>query len=102
MGSSALVSVLIRIRERTLKNLELLNTSPWCTSYLFTQDLFFISPFYHLVFPFEKYLITDADIQFVYNINLLYDEFDEFGEDKLYAFAKDMSPLYRTLVYRYR
>ena len=68
----------------------------------FTQDLFFISPFYHLVFPFEKFLITDADIQFVYNINLLYDEFDEFGEDKLYAFAKDMSPLYRTLVYRYR
>ena len=74
----------------------------YLTSYLFTQDLFFISPFYHLVFPFEKFLITDADIQFVYNINLLYDEFDEFGEDKLYAFAKDMSPLYRALVYKYR
>ena len=66
------------------------------------QDLFFISPFYHLVFPFEKFLITDADIQFVYNINLLYDEFDKFGANKLYAFAKDMSPLYRTLMYEYR
>jgi len=68
----------------------------------YTHDLFFISPFYHLVFPFEKFLITDADIQFVYNINLLYDEFDKFGANKLYAFAKDMSPLYRTLMYEYR
>ena len=68
----------------------------------FSQDLFYISPFYHLVFPMEKFLITDADIQFVYNINLLYDEFEKFGETKLYAFAKDMSPLYRTLVYEYR
>ena len=64
--------------------------------------MFFISPFYHLVFPFEKFLITDANIQFVYNINLLYDEFDKFGANKLYAFAKDMSPLYRTLMYEYR
>ena len=27
------------------------------------QDLFFISPFYHLVFPFERFIVTDADIQ---------------------------------------
>ena len=64
--------------------------------------MFYISPFYHLVFPFEKFLITDADIQFVYNINLLYEEFEKFGENKLFAFAKDMSPLYRTLVHEYR
>ena len=54
------------------------------------------------MFPFEKFLVTDADIEFKYNINLLYSEFDKFGEDKLYAFAKDMSPLYRTLLYNYR
>lgn len=64
--------------------------------------MFYISPFYHLVFPFEKFLVTDADIEFRYNINLLYSEFDKFGEDKLYAFAKDMSPLYRTLLFNYR
>ena len=64
--------------------------------------MFYISPFYHLVFPFEKFLVTDADIEFRYNINLLYSEFDKFGEDKLFAFAKDMSPLYRTLLFNFR
>ena len=54
------------------------------------------------MFPFEKFVVTDANIEFKYNINLLFSEFDKFGEDKLYAFAKDMSPLYRTLLYNYR
>ena len=73
------------------------NASP-----IVVQDMFYISPFYHLVFQFEKFLVTDADIEFRYNINLLYSEFDKFGEDKLFAFAKDMSPLYRTLLFNYR
>ena len=28
------------------------------------QDLFYVSPFYHLVLPFDKFIILDADIEF--------------------------------------
>ena len=69
---------------------------------LLFQDLFYISPFYHLVFPFEKFGIIDVDIEFKHSINLLFEEFDNFNQKQLYAFGKDMSPLYRTLLYHYR
>ena len=67
------------------------------------QDLFFISPFYHLVFPMNKFIITDADIEFMdHGLALLHSHFDLFKSDQLYAFAKDMSPLYRTMMFNYR
>ena len=66
------------------------------------QDLFYISPFYHLVFPFEKFIVTDVDITYLHSINLLYAEFDHFAPGQLYGFSKDMSPLYRAMLRQYR
>ena len=54
------------------------------------------------MFPFEKFVVVDADIEFKYNINKLFEEFEKFEPNQLYAFAKDMSPLYRTLLHSYR
>lgn len=68
----------------------------------YRHDLFYVSPFYHLMFPFEKFVVVDADIEFKYNINKLFEEFEKFEPNQLYAFAKDMSPLYRTLLHSYR
>jgi len=68
----------------------------------YSHDLFYISPFYHLVFPFEKFGIIDVDIEFKHSINLLFEQFNNFNQKQLYAFGKDMSPLYRTLLYQYR
>ena len=61
-----------------------------------------MSPFYHLLFPFSKFAVIDADIEFKRNIDLLFTEFDKFSGDQMYAFGKDMSPLYRTLLFDYR
>ena len=68
----------------------------------FLQDLFYISPFYHLVFPFEKFIVIDADIEFQQSLLRLYKEFDKFEPTQLFGLAKDMSPYYRTVLYQYR
>ena len=67
------------------------------------QDLFYISPFYHLMFPMKKFIITDADIEFMSGgVEALHKEFNNFSQDQLFAFAKDMSPFYRTMMFKYR
>ena len=68
----------------------------------FYQDLFYISPFYHLVFPFEKFIVIDADIEFKQSLRRLYKEFEKFQPKQLFGLAKDMSPYYRTVLYQYR
>jgi len=68
----------------------------------YSPDLFYISPFYHLVFPFEKFIVIDADIEFKHSLKRLYKEFDKFLPSQLFGLAKDMSPFYRTTLAQFR
>ena len=66
------------------------------------QDLFYISPFYHLVFPFDKFIVLDADTEFKQHPELLFEEFDKFEPEQLFGVAKDMSHNYRLLLIPHR
>ena len=66
------------------------------------QDLFYISPFYHLVFPFDKFIVLDADTEFKKSPELLYEEFNKFEPEQLFGVAKDMSHNYRLLLIDHR
>ena len=72
------------------------------TNFNIFQDLFYISPFYHLVFPFDKFLVLDADTEFKQSPELLYEEFDKFEPEQLFGVAKDMSHNYRLLLITHR
>ena len=68
----------------------------------YDKDLFYLAPFYHLVFPFDKFMVVDADIEFQYGVDNLYNTFDNYGAEQMYSFAPDLSPFYRTMLYQYR
>jgi hypothetical protein len=54
------------------------------------------------VFPFHKFIVVDADIEFKYRVESLYDVFDGFEEEQMYSLGRDLSPFYRSMVYQYR
>jgi hypothetical protein len=54
------------------------------------------------VFPFDKFIVVDADIEFKYRVEGLYDVFDGFEETQMYSLGRDLSPFYRTMLYQYR
>ena len=64
--------------------------------------MFYLAPFYHLVFPFNKFMVVDADIEFKYGVDNLQNIFNDYGSEQLYSLAPDMSPFYRTMLYQYR
>jgi hypothetical protein len=68
----------------------------------YDKDLFYLATFYHLVFPFDKFIVVDADIEFKYGVDNLYDIFTSFEAEQLYSFAPDLSPFYRTMLSQYR
>ena len=67
----------------------------------YDKDLFYLAPFYHLVFPFHKFIVVDADIEFKYRVESLYVCY-AFEEEQMYSLGPDLSPIYRSLVYQYR
>ena len=54
-----------------------------------------MSPFYHLVLPFDKFIVLDADIEFKSSPELLHSQFSKFMPGQVAGVAKDMSQLYR-------
>ena len=67
-----------------------------------TQDLFYVSPFYHLVLPLDKLIVLDADIEFKSSPELLHAQFSRFVAGQVAGVAKEMSQLYRLLLIRHR
>ena len=61
-----------------------------------------MSPFYHLVLPFDKFIVLDADIEFKSSPELLHSQFSKFVAGQVAGVAKDMSQLYRLLLIRHR
>ena len=68
----------------------------------YDKALFYLAPFYHLVLPFDKFIVVDADIEFKYRVEGLHDVFSDFEEEHLYSLGKDLSPFYRSMLYQYR
>ena len=68
----------------------------------YDKDLFYLAPFYHLVLPFDKFIVVDADIEFKYRVEGLHDVFSDFEEEQLYSLGRDLSPFYRSMLYQYR
>ena len=61
-----------------------------------------MSPFYHLVLPFDKLIVLDADIEFKSSPELLHAQFSRFVAGQVAGVAKEMSQLYRLLLIRHR
>ena len=58
-----------------------------------------MSPFYHLVLPFDKFIVLDADIEFKSSPELLHSQFSKFMPGQVAGVGKDMSQLYRLYIY---
>ena len=70
----------------------------------YTQDLFFVAPFYHREIPeeMEKLIVVDIDIEFRVDILELFEYFSRFKQSELIAIANDMSPHYYNMLKFYR
>ena len=41
----------------------------------YKYDMFYLSPFYHLVFPLTHLIVMDTDTELKFNVELLYKQF---------------------------
>ena len=51
-------------------------SSKLCFRYKY--DMFYLSPFYHLVFPLTHLIVMDTDTELKFNVELLYKQFSRF------------------------
>ena len=85
----------------------------------YDKNIFYLTPFYHHVFPVEKMIFSDVDVVFkvvdiklliirrsllIFQISLerLYTIFSSFSDDNLYSFAPDLTPHYFTMTQDWR
>eukprot|EP00090_Calanus_glacialis_P003366 TRINITY_DN12492_c0_g1_i2.p1 TRINITY_DN12492_c0_g1~~TRINITY_DN12492_c0_g1_i2.p1 ORF type:complete len:205 (-),score=57.08 TRINITY_DN12492_c0_g1_i2:84-650(-) len=68
----------------------------------YDKDIFYLTPFYHAVFPLQKMIFSDVDVVFKISLESLYAKFSTFSEDNLYSFAPDLTPHYFTLTQDWR
>ena len=51
------------------------------TAKKYRDDLFLMGPFYHRVFPYDKFIMLDADLKFKIDIAELYDHFENLKKN---------------------
>jgi hypothetical protein len=68
----------------------------------YRDDLFMMGPFYHRVFPYEKFIMLDADLKFRIDIKELFDHFDHFTSEQVMGVGIDLAPHYRVAFREYR
>ena len=61
-----------------------------------------MGPFYHRVFPYDKFIMLDADLKFKIDIAELYDHFENFTKDNVMGVGTDLAPHYRIAFREYR
>ena len=54
------------------------------------------------MFPFDKFIVLDADTEFMRSPELLYEQIDKFEPEQIFGVAKDMSHNYRLLLITHR
>ena len=57
----------------------------------YTDDLFLMGPYYHRVFPYEKFIVLDADLKFRIDIAELYSLFEHFDTQQVCRCIFDVS-----------
>ena len=68
----------------------------------YRDDLFLMGPFYHRVFPYDKFIMLDADLKFKIDIAELYDHFENFTKNNVMGVGTDLAPHYRIAFREYR
>jgi len=68
----------------------------------YRDDLFLMGPFYHRIFPYEKFIMLDADLKFRIDIAELYDMFEDFSNNQVMGVGVDLAPHYRIAFREYR
>ena len=69
----------------------------------YSQDLFYLSPLYPLVFPhLSRLILLDADLLFHTSLEQLWRHFNLFSSQQVVSFAPDLSPHYRNMLHQYR
>ena len=56
----------------------------------YKYDMFYLSPFYHLVFPLTHLIVMDTDTELKFNVELLYKQFSRFKEFFFFYFFRGM------------
>ena len=54
------------------------------------------------MFPFDKFIVLDADTEFMRSPELLYEQINKFEPEHIFGVAKDMSHNYRLLLITHR
>ena len=68
----------------------------------YRDDLFLMGPFYHRIFPYDKFIMLDADLKFRIDIAELYDMFEDFSNNQVMGVGVDLAPHYRIAFREYR
>ena len=69
----------------------------------YDDDMFYIAPFYHRIFPQVSRLITvDVDTEFHVDPAQLYRQFDHFSPEAVVGAANDLAPHYHQMLTGYR
>ncbi|KAF7987414.1 hypothetical protein HCN44_003176 [Aphidius gifuensis] len=70
----------------------------------YSDALFFLSLGLHRIASVnDKYgIMLDVDTKLSTDIKLLFDEFNNFGDDSLFGLAPELTPVYRHILYLYR
>lgn len=68
----------------------------------YRDDLFMIGPFYHLIFPFRRFIMLDIDLKFRIDIQELDAQFELFEPGNVMGVGLDLSPHYRHVLRFYR
>ena len=66
------------------------------------KDLFYVSPFYHLVFPFKQMMVVDADIEFRASVPDIYSQLEQYSGEQVVSLGPDLGPYYRIALHAHR
>ncbi|TRY61033.1 hypothetical protein TCAL_01446 [Tigriopus californicus] len=96
------VQAISRRFSSTIRRLKPNFTSGSVEAAKYRDDLFMIGPFYHLIFPFRRFIMLDIDLKFRIDIQELDAQFDLFEPEILMGVGLDLSPHYRHVLRYYR
>ncbi len=102
MECTILNQILIHNVSGTISQLRPFFTSLSEKARKYRDDLFLLAPFYHRVFPFDRFIMLDVDLKFKIGIEELYKEFDNFEVTNIMGVASDLSPHYMHALREYR
>ena len=68
----------------------------------YKYDMFYLSPFYHLVFPLTRLIVMDTDTELKFAVELLHDQFSRFTREQMISLAKDLTPFYASQLAFYK